>query len=234
MHRSEMFIARLATAATLLACSTGALAAQQRPVREGRTPVTAQATPVIVVRGSTEPTFRRSGDWNSSPTPLSASQKAEIFSTALEMPVLVTGVGQGIRLTPSQPFVAGKARLEFAAAAVVLPDNDGGIARMISNPSIGLSSAVACSFWPTVVNQPLLIDVTLSVLAIKSKVSIKLYIPGGQFNQTVQLSAGDHHLTAIYKPADLSEKSLIVEDASDNPTHVSFTFYACEITPLVK
>lgn len=233
MHPPDRRIAPLATAGILLACSAGALAAQQRPMRAARTQTPADSTPVIVVTGTTEPAFR-TRDRSSPPPALSSSRKAEIFSTALDQPVLVTGVGKGIRLTPSQPFVAGKARLELAAAAVVLTDNDGGSARMISNPSISLSSAVACSFWPSVAEQPLLIDVAISVIAIKSKARIKLSIPGSPFYQILELSSGSHHLTAIYKPTDRSEKSLIVEDAGAQTSDVSFTFYACEITPLVK
>lgn len=229
MRLYERVVARAACLAVMLTLGAAALPAQERPARVAQK-ATVATTPVIVVSGARQPESRIMHDRSSPPSSLSNAEKAEIFRVALDLPQLSpAGIGAGIRLTPSQPFLSGKGRLELVAPLTVTTAENGGQA-VVPNSASGWISSVACSFRPSVVNQSLLVDMSISMYGTGK---IRLYSPSGQFEQILELSTGAQHLTAIFKPADLNEHSLVAS-YMEKGSGTYFTFYACEITPLLK
>lgn len=203
-----------------------------------RTPVRAPV-PVVVVSGSARSEFRASRDRSTPPAPLSAAEKAGIFGVALNLhAVQPQGLGKGIRLTPSQPFLANQGSLFFQAPVHVSARENGGYAEMEPPQATGYTgwhgSAVICAFRPTMVGQPLLIDVSIFFHppGNAQKGKIRLRSSGMELDQTLELPKGSHHVLAIYKPADLAEKQIVVAVDRADGMYQRFTFYACEVTPL--
>lgn len=238
-HSLRQCKARIALVGVLVASGAQALPAQERPAGGART-LPAAKKPVAVVSVAAEPESSVPGERASPPLRLSTAQRADIFREALGRAVLRSAdIGQGIRLTPSQPFLPGKGRLALNAPWMVEASSDGGLALLMKGPQYALGSsdimdpspgvpAVICFYYPAVVNQPLLIDISVRTMQ-DTKIRLRV---SSQYAEVFEIASGSHHLVTIVKPADLEEKRVVVTYAGTQGTGLAFTFFACEITPL--